>query len=348
VVVRPDPRVWSRNWARELVRRHGHDTLDYFALRDDKAYFFAGESLVAYRIFGGICLVAPDPIGPVEDRARVWARFRRFARAEGWTVVVLGASATWLPIYAQENMHGLYIGDEAVVDATEFHLNGGRRKSLRQAYNRIERNGYTASFHDPADIHGPLADSIREVMERGRTGEEERGFSMTLGRIFDPTDEGLLLALATDRSGSPVAFCQYVPAPDIEGYSLDLMRWDHGDHANGLVDFLVVSTLNELRRRGMRGLGLNFAAMRAILMRETGRSALQSVARAGLHWLSDSVQIESLCRFDAKYGPAWHARYIAYEHIRNLPAALLAIVRAESLVEIPLVGRFVSTPAGGS
>ncbi len=64
---------------------------------------------------------------------------------------------------------------------------------------------------------------------------------MTLGRIFDPTDTGLLLAGgARRRTGAPVAFCQYVPAAGIDGYSLDLMRRDDGDHPNGLLDFVVV------------------------------------------------------------------------------------------------------------
>ena len=56
------------------------------------------------------------------------------------------------------------------------------------------------------------------------------------------------------------------------------------------------------------------------------------------------MQIESLCRFDAKYGPEWQARYIAYERTGDLPAALFAVMRAESLVEMPLIGRFAKQP----
>jgi lysyl-tRNA synthetase class 2 len=338
-------RSWSFHWAREIVRRHGGGTLDYFALRDDKEHFFFGESLVAYGLFGKVCLVSPDPIGPEAEREATWTAFRRFIDALGYSVVVLGASAQALRLYAGFGMRGLYIGDEAVVAADEFHLAGGKRKGLRQAFNRIQRNGYTASFHDPRKVSGALADSILGVMASGRIGDEERGFSMTLGRIFDPSDDGLLLAVATDKDGDAVAFCQFVPAPAINGYSLDLMRWDHGEHANGLIDFLIVSTLEELRDQGMRGLGLNFAAMRAVVMGDTGTSPLQRLARFGIHELSSSVQIESLCRFDAKYGPEWQARYVAYDAKHRLPTALLAIARAESLFEMPLIGRFIRRSA---
>ena len=50
--------------ARGIIEHHGGDTLDYFALRDDKSWFFTGESLVAYSVINGVMLVSPDPIGP--------------------------------------------------------------------------------------------------------------------------------------------------------------------------------------------------------------------------------------------------------------------------------------------
>ncbi len=138
--------------ARDIVRRHGEGTLDYFALRSDKQWFFHRDSLVAYAIYSGICLVSPDPIGPSAEQEQVWEAFRRFADDRGWVVTVMGASEHWLPIYRATGMHDIYIGDEAVVDVQEFSLAGGQMKGLRQAYNRIAKYGYTASFHDPARL----------------------------------------------------------------------------------------------------------------------------------------------------------------------------------------------------
>src|SRR5208282_5273697 len=144
-----------------------------------------------------------------------------------------------------------------VVDVRTFSLEGGARKGLRQAVNRIVNYGYTISFHDPARVEPALADAVRTVMVQRRRGEAERGFSMTLGRIFDPRDEGLLLAVAHGPDGDPVAFCQFVPAPGIRGYSLDLMRRDQGEHPNGLLDFIIVRTIERLRSCGEEHLGLN-------------------------------------------------------------------------------------------
>ncbi|HMC51843.1 MAG TPA: phosphatidylglycerol lysyltransferase domain-containing protein, partial [Acidimicrobiales bacterium] len=326
--------------ARDIVKRHASGTLDYFALRTDKQWWFWADSAVAYAVYSGVCLVSPDPIGPKAERGEVWGRFRRFADEHGWTLAVLGAGEDWLPVYRASGMHDMYAGDEGVIDISRFSLEGGRHKGLRQAVNRIARYGYTSTFHDPATVGPELREGLRRLMTKSRQGEVERGFSMTLGRLFDPRDQGLLLAVAHAADGTPVALCQYVPAPGIEGYSLDLMRRDDGHHPNGLIDFLVVETIRHLRPRGMRSLGLNVATMRAGIAGEAGDSLTQRVERWLLRRMSGSMQIESLWRFNAKYDPTWQPRYVVYDAPENVLTVAVAIARAESFWELPLIGRF--------
>ena len=240
-------------------------TLDYFALRSDKQAFLERDGLVAYAIYGGICLVSPDPICAPEERDELWSAFRRFADDHGWSVAVLGAGEEWLGAYRRSGMHERYIGDEGVVDVRTFSLEGGARKGLRQAVNRIAKYGYTISFHDPNDMDADAMDGVRAILVKRPRGEVERGFSMTLGRIFDPRDEGLLLAVAHGPDGAAVAFCQFVPAPGINGFSLDLMRRDDAEHPNGLLDFILVRTIERLK-------GLRWRVPGSQLCRHAGRS----------------------------------------------------------------------------
>ncbi|HLI56659.1 MAG TPA: phosphatidylglycerol lysyltransferase domain-containing protein, partial [Actinomycetota bacterium] len=108
--------------ARQLVARYAGDSLAFFALRQDKQLFFFGDSCVAYSVVGRVCLVSPDPVGPVWERDQVWEAFHRFADGQGWPVAVLGASEQWLPTYRRSGMRELYVGDEAVIDCSRFHL----------------------------------------------------------------------------------------------------------------------------------------------------------------------------------------------------------------------------------
>jgi lysylphosphatidylglycerol synthetase-like protein (DUF2156 family) len=375
--------------ARAVVARHGAGTLDYFALRPDKQFFFWGDTVVAHAVYGGVCLVSPDPIGPAAEREEAWRAFRRHVDEHGWALGGLGAGEQWLPIYRATGMHDLYVGDEAVVRVGRFRLDGGRFKGLRQAVNRVAKYGYGISFHDPSRLDPTMRAALERVMTKSRRGDVERGFSMTLGRAFDPEDAGLLLAVVhgpsrgdadgagggcagsvgaggsshrtgtgedalvggddqSDELGPPVAFCQYVPAPGIGGYSLDLMRRDDGDHPNGLMDFAVVETIKELRARGCDGLGLNFATMRAVLAGEAGEGLTQRVQSWVLRRMGDSMQIESLWRFNAKFDPDWQPRYAIYDAPENMPAVALAIARAESFWELPVIGRFLVPSGSGA
>jgi len=339
--------------ARLLVARYGSGTLDYFALRSDKELFFWGDTLVAYAVYGGVCLVSPDPVGPPAEREEAWRAFRRYVDQQGWALGGLGMGEEWLPMYRASGMRDLYVGDEAIVRAERFSLEGGRHKGLRQAVNRVAKYGYSTSFWDPANLPEELRCQLRRVMTKSRRGEMERGFSMTLGRAFDPSDKGLLLTVVHSPKaepagagqaewGTPVAFCQYVPAPGINGYSLDLMRRDDGEHPNGLIDFAVVRTIGEIRARGGSGLGLNFATMRAVLAGEAGEGLSKRVGAWALRRLGGSMQIESLWRFNAKYDPDWQPRYAIYDAPENLVGVGLAIARAESFWELPVIGRFLT------
>ena len=356
MVFRPVVARWPRHAAnrgldraREVVRRYGAGTLDYFTLRADKEFYFWGGTVVAYAVYSGVCLVSPDPVGPPAERERAWRGFREFADSRGWSLAVLGASEDWLPIYRSTGMHDLYVGDEAVVRTERFTLGGGRFKGLRQAVKRVARHGYTISFHDPARMDPGLVLELQDVMTKSRRGGVERGFSMTLGRIFDPRDTGLLLAVvhapageeAKGGRGPAVAFCQYVPAPAIGGFSLDLMRRDNGEHPNGLIDFAIVETIHHLSERGYKGLGLNFATMRAVLAGEAGDGLPQRVQAWLLRRMSGSMQIESLWRFNAKFDPDWQPRYAVYDSPEHALPIALAVARAESFWELPLIGRFL-------
>jgi lysylphosphatidylglycerol synthetase-like protein (DUF2156 family) len=339
-------RPLSRERARFIVERYGIDSLAYFALRDDKEWFGFRDTLVAYRVHNGIALVSPDPIGPVGQRAEAWGAFREFADEHGWPVAVMGASGDWLPVYGASGMHDLYIGDEAVVDVRRFSLEGKQNKSLRQSVGRVEKAGYRVEFFDPSRLAPDMGVKLRALMTESRRGDVERGFSMTLGRVFEPDDRGLLLAVALDGEDRPAGFCQYVPARAIEGWSLDLMRRSEAEGVpNGITEFIVAKTIEHLRREGATGLALNFATFRAVLASEAGDRLVQRAQKWILERVGDSMQIESLWTFNEKFQPEWHARYAAYDSPEHMLSASIAVARAESFFEIPLIGRFFKPSA---
>jgi len=318
--------------ARRIVAAHGGDTLSYFALRSDKSWFFTGDCVVAYGVRDGVCLVSPDPIGPPEQHAEAWAQFTAFADRHGWPVTVVGATDGWLPIYRAAGLRPVYLGDEAIVDCSTFTLEGRAVKSLRSGYHRVKRAGYTVRFYDPAMLSFDLMAQLRTVATESRQGATERGFSMTLSRLGDPEDTGLLLAVAHGPDGRVAGFCQYIPAPDITGWSLDLMRRSTTQPVpNGLTDFVIIETIHHLKARGEWGLALNFAVMRGVLAGERGDGRLSDLQRKLLHRFSDGTQMESLWRYNDKYRPLWRPRYVVLSGLSTVPLQGLAVAGAEGV-----------------
>jgi lysylphosphatidylglycerol synthetase-like protein (DUF2156 family) len=123
------------------------------------------------------------------------------------------------------------------------------------------------------------------------------------------------------------------------------MRRDDGEHPNGLIDFAVVETIQYLKERGDRGLGLNFATMRAVLAGEAGEGLTAKVQAWMLRRMGDSMQIESLWKFNAKFDPDWQPRYAIYDAPENALSTAIAVARAESFWELPVIGRFL-VPSG--
>ena len=330
----------EREKARGVVAAYGGGTLDYFALRDDKDWFFCGESVVAYSVRHGVCLVSPDPIGPEAERDAVLAAFLAFTQREGWSVAVVGASAAWLPLYEAAGMRPLYLGDEAVVDCGAFTLEGPPMKSLRGAYGRVQRAGYTADFIDPAHLTAEDRAALEALAEASRHGEAERGFSMTLSRLCDPHDKRLLLTVVRDAERTIQAFVQWTPAAEIGGWSLDVMRRNPShDLPNGILDFAIVATVFHLAPTG-GGLGLNFAMLREVVASES-HSGMARFSKAALRAFAGKAQVESLWRFNSKYDPVWVPRYVVLDSLDLAIAQGLVLADAEGVTEMPLIGRFL-------
>jgi hypothetical protein len=72
---------------------------------------------------------------------------------------------------------------------------------------------------------------------------------------------------------------------------------------------------------------------------------VQRAERWFLKRLSNFAQIESLWRFNAKYDPEWLPRYVVFDTAEHLVPVTMAIVRAESLWEIPVLGRILAAGA---
>jgi lysyl-tRNA synthetase class 2 len=330
----PNPAIRWR--AAELVRAHGSDTLSFFKLRADKHYFFSEDrrAFVGYRIENGVLLLSGDPVGPADAVAPLLAQLRGFADVRGLKLGAVGASERLKPTYEDLGLKTIYLGDEAVIELAKFSLEGRPIRKVRQSVTRLRKAGFTAELCPVAELDAAALEQVEHVIERGRQGAPERGFSMAMDSVSSRQCEETKVLLARDQDGTIRGVLHLVPCYGRPAVSLSFMRRDP-DTPNGLTEFLVASAAEMLRERGIEELSLNFATF-AKWMHSPERwheRLLGKLVALG----NPFFQIESLYRFNAKFFPRWEPRYLVYEGALGLPRAGLAAMWAEGQLPKPRI-----------
>jgi lysyl-tRNA synthetase class 2 len=345
--VQADPPTPERRARAEaIVRQWGTDTLDYFALRRDKNYFFAadGQSLIAYLYVRGTAMVAADPIGPPGNEARTLDEFLAFCAERGWRVAFFAVREADADLYRQRGMHPVYLGDEAILRLDSFTLDGADRKAVRAAVKHVEK-GHTFELIAENEADPILVGELNEISEEWRKGAPERGFTMELGEDVEGTNPDFVLAIARDRHTEKVeGFLRFVPVfGDEPGYSLDLMR-RRLSSTNGMTEFLIARAAQTLGARGFKRLSLNFAAWGRLLDSAEDAGLSGRLQRLMAKGLNPFFQIQSLRDFNAKFGPEWVPRSCVIDDASDLPRVAMLYAGVEGFLEVPLLSHALEPP----
>ncbi|MGE5131996.1 MAG: bifunctional lysylphosphatidylglycerol flippase/synthetase MprF [Gemmatimonadota bacterium] len=338
--------VWIRPWRQRLladarrgeqaaaiVRRWGADTLAPFALRSDKEWFLAGQTLIAYRVVRGVALISGDPVGPPAESGPALAAFLAHARERGWRTAVLGASERSLQTYRGHGLHPLYHGDEAVIDTGGFSLDGRAMRTVRQGVHRVERKGFTTEVvmagEAPAALRAELA-----AVERAWLGDGARkGFTMELDSLFRLGGRDALFVIGRDAQGRVNGFLHLARCEASRSLSLSTMpRWR--DTPNGFTAWLIVAAVRWASEHGFSHVSLNFSPFAGLLATGAELPSLQPLQRLQRRALLRlkrvlALQLDNLHQFNDQFGPAWRPRYVVVQAWADLPRVALAAMAAE-------------------
>jgi lysyl-tRNA synthetase class 2 len=321
----------DRAAVRAILDANGRDSLAFFALRRDKNWFFSPtrRSFLAYRIVGGVALVSGDPVGDDAEFDALVEEFRRVAHAAGRRIAVLGAGADGAARYRRLGLRAIKLGEEGVVRPSEFSLEGRSIRKVRQSMHRLERAGYRCRIVPAHELDAGLRAELESVSREWLGSAAERGFTMAMDDLYG--DPEIVFAVAEDESGRARGFLHLVPAPATRAYSLSTMR-RRRETPNGLMEFLIVRTIEWSRATEVEELSLNFCVFTDVLRRG-------GALRVLLLRLDRLFQLERLFAFTRKFQPEWRPRYVCVERYADVPAVALAWLRVESLLTPPRAWR---------
>ncbi len=334
---------------RALLPDSAADSLAYFATRRDKSVIFGRDrrSAVTYRVELGVCLASSDPLGRPDNWPSAIGAWLRLVEEYGWTPAVIGASEAGARAYAQTGLRVIRLGDEAVLVPAEFSLDGREMRPVRQAVNRLHRQGYRTRIRRHAEIEpAELAELIARV-EAWRDTETERGFSMALSRLGDPADGDCLMVEALFPHGAAAHAGAGGPAGEVagilsfvpwgsDGFSLDVMR-RHPHADNGVTELMVCGLVAAAPELRVKRVSLNFAVFRSAFEEgaRIGAGPVVRIWRRLLLVASRWWQIESLYRSNVKYRPDWEPRFLCFAETRDIALVGAASGVAEGFIDLP-------------
>jgi lysyl-tRNA synthetase class 2 len=326
---------------RGLLELYGkNDSLGYFATRRDKAVVFApsGRAAITYRVEVGVCLASGDPVGDPKAWPQAIDAWLSLCQTYGWAPGAMGASSTAAEAFRAAGLNALQLGDEAILHPDSYRLSGPDMRAVRQAVTRARRAGATVRIRRHRDLSSDEMAQVLERAEAWRDTDDERGFSMALGRLGDPADGDCLLVEAVQHE-HVVAMLSLVPW-GANGVSLDLMRRSP-QSPNGTIELMVSELCMQSEGIGITRISLNFAMFRSAFEQgaQLGAGPIARLWRGLLVFFSRWWQLETLYRSNMKYQPEWVPRYACYEDARLVPRVGVASVIAEGFLVLPFSRR---------
>lgn len=321
------PDVEERKHVMQLVRLYGTNSISYFALSDEKSYFFSysGRTIISYVLEASTAVVAGDPIGPEEEIETAIRQFVDFCSEQDWAIVFWQISDRYAELYRKAGLHLLKIGEDAVVNVRNFTLKGGAMANVRTSAKRAEKDGLHVVFYHERVTDPELVAQMEDISHYWLTckGGTEMGFSM--GRFTPQGEPQQLYALAVDGANKVHAFISFVPIYGRQGWGLDLMRRAEVC-APGTMELLLARSIEYMQNAGCEMVSLGVAPMSNANAEDESFlwSSIDSLAGR----FGNPAKGRSLFNFKKKFQPTWESRYLVYSDTLELPKIGLALYQA--------------------
>lgn len=311
--------------AAEIVARYARSPLDLLKLWPSKRYLFSasGECAIAYAAANGTAIALGDPVGPETEIEPTIRSFVQLCKKKRWAVAFYRTLPDFLPTYQRLQFRKLKIGDDAIVELSQFSLQGRTKRDIRSKTRQLEAQGVSVVEYEPP-LPSAVVAQMKSVSDEWLRipGRRERTFAV--GYFDSDYLRSTPVLAAVDVDGKMLAFINLISV-DRDEITGDLMR-RRSDAPNGIMDYLFFRLLQHASERGYRKVSLGLAPMTGF--REDEHATVEErVIHALLQKLGFLFSFRGLYRYKAKFATSWEPRYLIYENMLQLPRTALALHR---------------------
>ncbi|EDM36659.1 hypothetical protein PBAL39_25365 [Pedobacter sp. BAL39] len=313
--------------ANRYLQKYGNSAVDYFkTYRDKLIYTIDGmEGFIAYRIAGNFAVVLDCPVTAAANMPLFIRSFDQYCFESGMKSLYYRVSESALPDFLALGKKKLFLGQEGVVDLTRFSLEGGSRKSIRNALKKVADQGFQAKVYE-APVKDGLLQKLKSVSDEWleETDREEIVFSQGMFSWAELKNQTII---AVENSEEKiVAFMNVIPDYVNGEGTYDLIRKTK-DAPNGVIDFIMVALFDHLKLAGYQSVNLGFAPMSGLA---DARNFPERSMKFAYEKISAFSHYKGLRAAKEKFTPEWFNKYLIYDQdydLLQVPAVLTKVIR---------------------
>jgi len=314
-------------WANAQLDKYGDSAMDYFKTYQDKLIYQIPEieGFISYRISGNFAVVLESPVCAPENQKAFIKSFDKYCFESGVKSFYYRVAEEKLAPFIACGKKRLYLGQEGIVDLTTFTLEGGNRKSIRNALKKVSENGYKGKLYT-APIKDGLLQKIKGVSDEwlAETDREEIVFSQGM---FDWEELKKQTIITVENSEEKiVAFLNVIPDYARGEGTYDLIRKTN-DAPNGVIDFILVELFKYLTAIGCTTVNLGFAPLSGL---DDPKNLTERSMKFAYEKIRSFSHYKGLRDAKDKFSPVWHNKYLVYDQDYDLiqvPAVLSKVIK---------------------
>jgi phosphatidylglycerol lysyltransferase len=295
------------------------------ALLGDKRFLLNEEqdAFIMYTVSGKSWIAMGDPLGPQNRWPELIWQFKEESDRQGYRPLFYETGRESVPIYGELGLTAFLMGQEARVELESFSVRGRENHDLRNARNRMTREGWELAILHQGELE-PFLSKLEAVSDAWLSSKKsrERGFAVGW---FDPDYLSRFPVAVVRRGEEVIAFANLLETRDREEASVDLMRHRPGAPSQTM-DFLFVGLMERAGEKGFRWFNLGLAPLSGMEQQELSplwHRLAGILYRHGDHFYS----FQGLRSYKEKFHPRWEPKYLVTPSGLSLPGALIDLTR---------------------
>ena len=175
-----------------------------------------------YRYKGNALVVLGDPIGDTKAFQSLLIDFYNYGEKLGYDIIFYQVSDRFMPLYHNFGNQFFKLGEEAIIDLTQFTTSGKKRRGFRATLNKFDDLNIQFEILEPP-FSKDLIFQLKQVSNQWLDGRNEMHFSV--GQFTEEYLQQAPIGIMKNEEGKVIAFCTLMPTYYNEAISVDLIRW---------------------------------------------------------------------------------------------------------------------------